>query len=43
MSAAKSPPSRWSWLRVALAVVVGLLLLPYLIAPLYLVGHPSRP
>ncbi len=40
MSAAKSRPSHWSWLRVALAVVVGLLLLPYLIAPLYLVGHP---
>jgi monofunctional biosynthetic peptidoglycan transglycosylase len=40
MSAAKSRPSHWSWLRVALAVVLGLLLLPYLIAPLYLAGHP---
>ncbi len=40
MSASKSRPLRNRWLRVALAVVIGLLLLPYLLTPFYLIGRP---
>jgi monofunctional biosynthetic peptidoglycan transglycosylase len=41
MSATKSRPSPLrSWLRVALAVLVVILLLPYLITPFYLLGRP---